>query len=130
MNPSQARTGSAPSPPVPQPGAGTGTGTGPLQRVLDALRSGVSSRDQLSGATGLPADVVDGALEHLVRSGRVVAESLGGGCPSDGCGGCPSGAGDTRAGCGAETPGHSRGPVALRVPDVTGPGGPRHPGRG
>ena len=49
--------------------------------------------------TGLPRDVVDAAVGHLVRIGRVVAEELTTGCPGGGCGSCVFGV-DGRPGWG------------------------------
>lgn len=92
-----------------------GATAGPLRVVLDALGHGGHTRADLAHATGLSRDVVDAALEHLVRIGRVRAEDLGGACPSAGCGGCPSGRADASAGCGAPGPASSRGPVALTL---------------
>ncbi len=99
---------------------------GPLRRVLDALHAGAATRVELERHTGLSPELVDAAIEHLVRSGRVRREQLGGGCPEAGCGGCPSartgadGAGQAGpAGCGSGARITSRGPVALtlRRPD-------------
>ncbi len=92
-----------------------GAPVGPLRAVLDALGQGRHTRADLARATGLSPDVVDAALEHLVRIGRVRAEHLGGGCPSSGCGGCASGRADASAGCGAPGPASSRGPIALTL---------------
>lgn len=82
----------------------------PLRAVLDALGKGAASVADISVATGLPRDVVTDAIDHLVRLGRLAVETLPGGCPSGGCGGCPIG---RRAdGCAAAAP--SRAPSANR----------------
>ncbi len=92
-----------------------GAPVGPLRGVLAALELGRHTRADLARATGLSPDVVDAALEHLVRIGRVRAEHLGAACPSSGCGGCVSGRADASAGCGAPGPASSRGPIALTL---------------
>jgi len=91
------------------------TTTGPLRRVLLALEAGVASRAALARHTGLDRDVVDAAVAHLVRLGRVRAETLGSGCPSDGCGRCPSGRSDGLPGCLAGGPAVSRGLKAVTL---------------
>jgi DNA-binding IclR family transcriptional regulator len=64
--------------------------SGPLVEVLDALAAGATSRADVARRTGLGPDVVDAAVEHLVRTGRVqqacATTAL---CPAGGCGGCP-----------------------------------------
>lgn len=62
--------------------------TRPLQAVLAALTDGAGTRGAVVTATGLSLDVVDAALEHLERLGRVEAHPIGAGCPTSGCGGC------------------------------------------
>jgi len=88
---------------------------GPLRRVLLALEAGVASRAALARHTGLDRDLVDAALAHLMRLGRVRAEALGSGCPSGGCGRCPSGRSDELPGCLAGGPAASRGPTAVTL---------------
>lgn len=88
---------------------------GPMHRVVDALARGAASRSELATESGLPRDVADAVLDHLVRIGRVGAGTLGVGCPDQGCGACPSGRDDGEAGCGSSAPGRSRGPVALSL---------------
>jgi hypothetical protein len=62
---------------------------GPLAQVLDAFtRPGVRSVAQISRVTGLDADVVEAAVDHLIRAERLVAEPLASGCPGGACGGC------------------------------------------
>ncbi|MCB0880983.1 MAG: hypothetical protein KDC33_02045 [Thermoleophilia bacterium] len=86
-----------------------------MSRVAAALEAGVSTRAEIAAASGLDPEVVDTALDHLVRMGRVSMDPLAGGCPAAGCGSCGSGRADGDAGCGAEGPATSRGPVALRL---------------
>jgi len=93
----------------------TASSLGPLSRVAAALEHGATSRADLARLTGLDPDVVDGALDHLIRTGHIEATQLGGGCPAGGCGGCPSGRADGTAGCGASDPSTARGPIALRL---------------
>lgn len=92
--------------------------TRPLTAVLAAFTAGAASLTEVEGRTGLSHDVVNAAVDHLVRAGRLEATSLSAGCPSGGCGGCAFAASDGSAGCatGAPTPGR-RGPglVALSV---------------
>ncbi|MGN6245719.1 MAG: FeoC-like transcriptional regulator [Motilibacteraceae bacterium] len=97
----------------------------PLRAVLDAFDAGAASLAEVSRRTGLDRDVVDAAVDHLVRLGRLSAQQLAVGCPPSGCGGCASGAADGGAGCGAEGPSAVRsGPVlvALSVRRPTGGG--------
>lgn len=87
----------------------------PLQSVLDAFDTGVRSRADLVRATGLSPDVLDAAVDHLVRVGRLEARVLSSGCPTGGCGSCASGDGDAP---GRTAPGPSpqrRGPVLVQL---------------
>jgi hypothetical protein len=91
----------------------------PLRAVLDALQDGAHSRAELAHRTGLRSDTVDAALEHLVRMGRLDVGELSTGCPSGGCGSCPSGV-DDAPGCGAAAPSATPsaaagGPVLLQL---------------
>jgi hypothetical protein len=87
----------------------------PLQAVLDAFTAGAASLDEVSRVTGLPRDLVDAAVDHLVRMGRVSAQELTVGCPDGGCGSCASGSGGS-AGCGASGPSAARsGPVLVAL---------------
>lgn len=63
--------------------------TAPLRSVLDAMAAGAATRAQVAGATGLPRDVVDAALDHLVRAGRLAPLPLTSSCPARGCSACP-----------------------------------------
>ncbi len=96
-------------------GLANASSPGPLSRVVAALEAGAHSRAALADATGLDPEVVDTALDHLVRLGHVAMEPLGSGCPTSGCGACPSGTAGGEAGCGASGPATSRGPVAVRL---------------
>lgn len=90
----------------------------PVTAVLAALQGGARSLAEVAERTGLGRDVVDAAITHLVRLGRLEAEELAIGCPSAGCGGCVSGTAEGTAGCGSSAPSTRRsGPVlvALRV---------------
>jgi hypothetical protein len=59
--------------------------------VLDALEGGASSVADICARTALPRDVVTGAVDHLVRLGRLDVERLPAGCPTGGCGSCATG---------------------------------------
>ena len=50
--------------------------TSPLRTVLAAFESGARTRTEVVRHTGLRADLVDAATEHLIRLGRVRAEPL------------------------------------------------------
>lgn len=89
--------------------------SGPLALVQQAIAAGARSRTEIVGHTGLDAAVVDAGVDHLVRMGRLVSEHLGSGCPTGGCGGCPSARTDGSAGCGASGPSNARGPVLLTL---------------
>jgi hypothetical protein len=83
--------------------------------VLTAFESGAHSRGDVCDRTGLRRDVVDAAIEHLLRMGRLDAHELAVGCPDGGCGSCASGAGDAPA-CGASGPSAGRsGPVLVSL---------------
>ncbi|MGA4508384.1 hypothetical protein ACQB6R_10195 [Propionibacteriaceae bacterium G1746] len=73
---------------------------GPLSLVQRAIADGARSRADVVARTHLDASVVDASLDHLVRLNRLVPEALGSGCPSGGCGACPSGRSDNTPGCG------------------------------
>lgn len=89
---------------------------GPLTRVLAAFEAGAGSLADIAERTGLGADVVEAAVDHLVRLGRIEASTLGVGCPGGGCGSCASGHADGSAGCGAAGPSASRrGPVLVSL---------------
>jgi hypothetical protein len=72
---------------------------GPLVAVLDAFSQGASTRRAACRISGLPQDVVDAAVDHLVRTGRLSLLLLASGCEAGGCGGCPI----ARAGKGCPT---------------------------
>jgi hypothetical protein len=87
----------------------------PLRSVLSAFEGGARSRTEVCHRTGLRRDVVDAAIEHLLRMGRLDARELTVGCPDGGCGSCASGHGDT-PGCGAGGPSsHRSGPVLVSL---------------
>lgn len=94
--------------------AGPGTAR-PLQAVLDAVRSGTSSLAEVEDRTGLSRDVVSGAVDHLVRLGRLSAATMAFGCPGGGCGTCASGSAGA-PGCGAAAAStERRGPVLVTI---------------
>jgi hypothetical protein len=87
----------------------------PLRSVLTAFTDGARSRTDVCARTGLHRDVVDAAIDHLVRIGRLAAEKLAVGCPDGGCGSCASGHGDA-PGCGATGASSRRsGPVLVSL---------------
>lgn len=89
---------------------------GPASRVLAALDAGAPSLAEVSLRTGLSRDVVDAAVDHLVRLGRLEARTLANGCPESGCGSCASGGADGSPGCGADGAGGRRsGPVLVTL---------------
>lgn len=71
----------------------------PVSAVLGAIRSGSVTTTDVQRATGLPRDVVEAALDHLARLGRLRSEPLQSGCPATGCGQCPVASSDG-PGCG------------------------------
>ncbi|MBO1032118.1 hypothetical protein IPV09_12305 [Tessaracoccus sp. SD287] len=85
--------------------------SGPLTLVHDALTGGARSRREIAQRTALDAAVVDACLDHLVRMGRLTAETLSSGCPSGGCGSCPSA--EDASGCSQRNP--TRGPVLISL---------------
>ncbi len=80
------------------------------------------SRAEVGRMTGLRADVVDAAVEHLRRMGRLRADPVTTGCPDGGCGTCASGSGGA-PGCGTGRSGPVL--VALSLPGRGGEAGPR-----
>ncbi|GAB2465791.1 hypothetical protein GCM10027265_13990 [Jatrophihabitans fulvus] len=86
-----------------------------MRAVLDAFAGGAASRHDVCARTGLSRDVVDAAIEHLVRMGRLEARELTVGCPDGGCGSCAPGHGSS-PGCGASAPSSGRtGPVLVTL---------------
>ncbi len=59
-----------------------------LTGVLDAFHDGVRSPEDVARRTGIRRDLVEAAIDHLVETGKLVAEPLASGCPPDVCGGC------------------------------------------
>jgi hypothetical protein len=93
----------------------------PLRAVLDAFAAGATSLTDVARRTGLDRDVVDAAVDHLVRMGRLSAGTLSTGCPDGGCGSCASGE-DGEAACGSTGPSAARqGPVLVTL-SLTRPG--------
>lgn len=90
----------------------------PLTAVLSAIREGASSIPEVEQDTGLSRDVVEGAVAHLVRLGRLATEDVSFGCPASGCGGCAAAVAGSPA-CGLSGPStRGRGLVlhSLRTP--------------
>ena len=63
-----------------------------LGAVRDEIERGATTVPAIAAGTGLPADVVRAAIDHLVRAGRLAAP-VGAGCPASACGGCPQASG-------------------------------------
>ncbi len=90
--------------------------SGPLAAVLAAFEGGASSLVEVQSRTGLPRDLVDAGVAHLVRLGRLDARELAMGCPGGGCGSCASGTESGTPGCGADGPSSARvGPVLVAL---------------
>jgi hypothetical protein len=88
---------------------------GPLRAVLSAFEDGASTLPDVARVTGLSRELVDAAVDHLVRMGRIDASELTIGCPDGGCGSCASGSAGS-AGCGAAGPSATRsGPVLVAL---------------
>jgi hypothetical protein len=81
----------------------------PVSSVLAAVESGVTTRPEIATVTGLDPDVVDAAVELLLRLGRISTPTLRTACPDGGCAGCGS---VTGTGC---APRESSGPVPVTV---------------
>lgn len=64
----------------------------PLTEILEAFATGAATPAEVVRRTGLSPQVVSSALEHLVRTGRLVAKPLPLSCPAQGCGACPTAA--------------------------------------
>lgn len=75
--------------------------TAPLSAVLATIEEGVTTRSAIADRTGLDPDVVDAAVDHLLRMGRVTSPSLKTSCPTGGCHGCGT---VTGSGCSLPTP--------------------------
>lgn len=87
----------------------------PLRAVLDALHTGAGSLAEVARQCGLDRDVVEAAVDHLVRVGAVSARELALGCPGGGCSSCASGV-DGAPGCGSPGPAPTRtGPVLVAL---------------
>ncbi|MDR1808427.1 MAG: hypothetical protein LBR33_11045 [Propionibacteriaceae bacterium] len=77
---------------------------GPLSLVRAAFGdSSCRSVADLERVTGLPRDVLDAALDHLVFTGVLKSEALASGCPEGACGSCALG-----HSCAARRPGDVR----------------------
>lgn len=81
----------------------------PLRQVLTEIagaRGGVSL-DDVARRVGVSRGEVESMVDYWVRKGRLSAEVVGSGCPTDGCGGCAS-----TDSCGT---GPRQGPVLLAI---------------
>jgi hypothetical protein len=67
--------------------------SGPLHLVLAEITAGTPTLTEIARRTGLSDDVVHAAIDHLVRAGRITSTELSLGCPTGGCGTCPSSVG-------------------------------------
>lgn len=76
----------------------------PLAAVLAAFQGGAASVAEVRLRTGLDHDVVDAAVEHLVRMGRLERSAVDLGCVGDGCDSCPA----SGVGAGCDTAGRHR----------------------
>jgi len=85
----------------------------PLSAVLSAFRGGAHTLADVQRTSGLRADVVEAAVEHLVRLGRLDREQVGAGCTTGGCGGCGASP-DAGGACGSARPAAS-GPVLVAL---------------
>ena len=75
---------------------------GPMSAVLDALREGCVSREEIARRTSLSPMTIDAVMAHLETTGDVQRRALNDSC-AGGCGGCSS-----RGACSIQ-----QGPVAL-----------------
>ena len=97
-----------------------GRGGGPLRAVLAILDAGAPSVAEVAARTGLDREVVAAVVSHLARTGHLRAEYLAVGCPTSGCGSCPSDGRDGKGvGCGSSGP-SSSGPSSSG-PSSSGP---------
>ncbi len=62
----------------------------PLTEILAAFAAGAATPAEVARRTGLSPQVVSSGVEHLLRTGRLVAEPLSLSCPEQGCGACPT----------------------------------------
>ncbi|MDR1851771.1 MAG: FeoC-like transcriptional regulator [Propionibacteriaceae bacterium] len=60
----------------------------PLSVVMSELKLGTPTVATMKLRTGLSADVLQAALDHLVRLGKVCCQEVGG-CAPERCGTCP-----------------------------------------
>jgi hypothetical protein len=67
--------------------------SGPLHLVLAEIATGTPTLREIARRTGLTGDVVHAAIDHLVRAGRITSTELSLGCPTGGCGTCPTSGG-------------------------------------
>lgn len=85
----------------------------PLAAVLAAFQGGAASVAEVRLRTGLDGEVVDAAVEHLIRIGRLERSAVDLGCAGDGCDNCPaSGAGASCGTAGHHGRGHRSGAVS------------------
>ena len=61
---------------------------GIMEQVLAAFRAGATTRKEIAKATSLDADLVDAAVDMLLRTGRMDERVIKTACTSGGCRGC------------------------------------------
>jgi hypothetical protein len=86
-----------------------------LSLVLAEIEAGRSTLVEMARHSGLDEAVVRGAVDHLVRSGRLESRELAIGCPPSGCGGCAMASPDKTPGCGASAPSAGRRPALVTL---------------
>ena len=59
-----------------------------MEQVLAAFRAGATTRKEIAKATSLDPDVVDAAVDLLLRTGRMDERVIKTACTSGGCRGC------------------------------------------
>jgi hypothetical protein len=83
------------------------------RQVLDEIAAGTPTVAAIAQRTGLDRGLVELAVGRLAAAGRLDVEPLAVGCPSGGCGTCPSGVQGT-PGCGL-TPLDRRGGILITL---------------
>ena len=75
--------------------------SGPLAAVLSEIDAGTGTVSLMARHTGLNPEVLQTALDHLIRTGKVDVEQMPFGCPPAGCGACEvDGCGTASSGAG------------------------------
>ena len=60
----------------------------PLSAVLSCVREGARTLAEIQLRTGLSAEMVRTAIDHLVRTHRLIVRNLAMGCAGGSCGDC------------------------------------------